>query len=188
MKPIPLSYLVAASHFASCDETREVLYSVAITDGHVVATDGQAMAIIKLDPLFEAPSDGKQFVLSLKDLKLLTTVKKQRKIELDVTVQFNDDLTWACSGLDLSGKLVDIRYPNWKQVWPTKVPDTKVPFVSLDPDYLIAAHKAFKSLSGKAKVVGLKITPTGDERSPYLVAPSCVKSELKVIVMSVQVA
>jgi hypothetical protein len=145
------------------------------------------MAIVKLGPLFEAYQDAKQFVISIRDLKLITTVKKQRKIKLEVTIQFNDNLTWSCSGLDLSGKLVDIRYPNWKQVWPKAISEEKVSFIGIDPDYLIAARKAFVALSGK-EVVGLKITPAGDEVSPYLVTPSRGESELKVLVMPIRVA
>jgi hypothetical protein len=78
--------------------------------------------------------------------------------------------------------LVDIRYPNWKQVWPTKVPDTKVPFVGINPDYLIAARKAFSAID-RGDIIGVRVIPTSEGTGPYLVAPSGGENLVKVILM-----
>jgi hypothetical protein len=184
MLPIPISQLLAVAQFTPDDATRPVLNCVAITRGALVATDSKAMAKL---PLVDYPEDY-EAMISLADIDLIKKVKSARKIKYDVTVSFSGGL-WSCSGLELSGKCVEGRFPNWRHVWPKEGLGKPVGYCCLDPDYLIAARKAWGLLAGKQhRSRSVLAAPSGDEGSPWFLRPACgVASPLQIIVMPVRV-
>ena len=118
------------SYAISKDETRYVLNGVhlSLEDNHLnfVATDGRRLALVK-QPISNLPKETLEEVII--PHKIVAELQKLLATEGKVKVKINEkQIVFKLKNSELTGKLIDGKYPNYKQVIPATENQQRVEF------------------------------------------------------------
>lgn len=155
---IPARTLLAMAELAAQKDTRYYLQGVLVDipaagECRLVATDGHAVGITRLDTVAAGAAVPQQFILP-RDL-----VRKFKPKDGALTVRIEDDdpngrtharpvsITAEASGLTASGSTIDGIFPDYRRVIPHEPTGEAA---QLNVGYLIAFAKALSMLSGCA--------------------------------------
>lgn len=103
--------------FTSNDETRLFLMGVAISRGHLVATNGH---ILKRQELGESLQDC-NYIMPTSSLRLLVRLLKKYKINCDFIVYLDEDFILVSNScFAFKARLIKREFPNWKAIVPDR--------------------------------------------------------------------
>lgn len=144
MTTIPTNVLKAMLTHAGKKDIRYYLNGVFVdrTSGHVVATDGHRMLIVKLD--VGAWEAGKSYIMPR---DALAAALKLNSGLPDILIDDSAAPALVVGGVNCTA--IDGRYPEWRRVVPLRMDGGFQAGNAFDPTYLCEAYKALATISGR---------------------------------------
>ena len=181
---LPIDVLQAAILFAGKQDTRFYLCSVALNQGHIVATDGHRLLWCPWDIgalNLIIPRDTVLNVIA----KWKKLVKKERPAYVQLSRSSKDH--WAINIVGGGSELfaaIDAKYPEWQRVIKgNPTPQSSDPdnsyYVSYNWDYLADAKKASLLIHGKTPILLHK----NQSQAGHIIFNSLAYPEAKALIM-----
>lgn len=145
MTTIPTNVLKAMLTHAGKKDIRYYLNGVFVdrTSGHVVATDGHRMLIVKLD--VGAWEAGKSYIMPR---EALAAALKLNGRAVETLIDDSAAPALVIGGVNCTA--IDGRYPDWRRVVPASLDGKIADGVAFDPQYLLEAYKAIATIGNHA--------------------------------------